>query len=173
MNARATSLPRTTRPGVTFFLATVLAASFTVAMSPALQAAEASPAPEAAASPGPSPAPAGALCTSANDLRLIIGFMRDIDVSVDGWIPVLVGAIAALSEARQLAGLADETYRPLVDELIGALEGLRSTVDGLGELDTAGAKVTAIGEAITAIGEAMDALSVQLRSPCPAEVSTP
>ena len=85
----------------------------------------------------------------------------------DGWLPVFVGVIAGLSEARQLAASVGETYRPLVEDLIGSLEGLRSTVEELQELETIGARVADVGEAITDIGNAMDALSVQLRTPCP------
>jgi hypothetical protein len=101
------------------------------------------------------------------NLRLIIQFLRDTDVAEDGWVPVFVGTIAALSEARQLAGSLDQTYRPLVDDLIGTLEGLRSTIADLDELETVGTQVAVIGEAITDVGHALDALSVQLRAPCP------
>ena len=114
--------------------------------------------------------PADTLCDSAGDLRLIIGFLRDTDPSQDGWPPILVGAIAALSEARHLAGSVGETYRPLVDDLIVSLEGLRSTVEGLEESETLGARIASIGEAITDIGNAMDSLSFQLREPCPSAV---
>ena len=112
-------------------------------------------------------APAELMCESAEDLRMIVGFLRDTDASEDGWLPIFVGAVAALSEARDLAASAGDTYRPSVDELIDALEGLRATAQELGELDTAGARIAAIGESITAIGNAMDALSVGLRTPCP------
>jgi hypothetical protein len=115
----------------------------------------------------PTLAPAEAACQSASDLRLIIGFLRDTDPSVDGWAPVIVGVIAGLSEARQLAGFAGETYRPLVDDLIISFEGLRMTLDEVGGEATAGAQLAAVGEAITAIGNAMDALSVQLQTGCP------
>jgi hypothetical protein len=125
--------------------------------------------PGAGASLAPTLAPADAVCQSADDLRLIVGFLRDTDPSVDGWVPVLVGVIAGLSEARQLAGSVGETYRPLVDDLIASLEGLRATVDGLGDQGTAGAQLAAIGDAITDIGNAMDSLSLQLQAPCPAD----
>jgi hypothetical protein len=95
-------------------------------------AADPSAAPQIAASQ--------AACDSVTDLRLIVGFLRDTDIAVDGWLPVFVGTVAALSEARQLADSLGETYRPLFDDLI---------------------------EAITDIGNAMDAISVQLRTPCP------
>ncbi len=72
-------------------------------------AQEESPAPSA------SPTAAEAACASASDLRFIIDFIADSVESESGLIPVAVGAIAALSEARTLAGLAGETYRPLVE----------------------------------------------------------
>jgi hypothetical protein len=114
-------------------------------------------------------APSQALCESADDLRLIVEFLRGTDVDEDGWLPILVGAIAGLAEGRTLAGLAGETYRPLVDDLIVAFQALRSAVDGLDGSETAGAWVAAVGEAITEIGNAMDALSTELRTPCPTE----
>ena len=78
-------------------------------------------------------------------------------------------AIAGLSEARQLASFVGETYRPLIDDLIISLEGLRMTLDEVGGEATAGAQLAAVGEAITAIGNAMDALSVQLQTGCPTD----
>jgi hypothetical protein len=42
-------------------------------------------------------------------------------------------------------------------------------VDELSDQPTAGAQLASIGESITQIGNAMDALSVALRTPCPAE----
>lgn len=110
-----------------------------------------------------------ALCESADDLRLIIGFLSETSISEDGVIPVVVGVIAGLSEARTLVGLVDATYRPLVEDLITSLEELGATIDGLGDAATLGAEIASVGEAITDVGEAMDALGLQLRDPCPME----
>src|SRR5262245_983809 len=167
MNAPATSSsphPRRRRRLDAAILAALLAA-----ISPmAVVGAEPSASPDAAAgSPAPTLTPAAAFCESADDLRFIVGYLRDTDAGEDGWLPIFVGATAAISEARQLAGAADETYRPLVEDMVGSLEGVRTTAEELGELGTAGAKIAAIGQAITDIGMAMDALSVQLREPCP------
>jgi hypothetical protein len=150
-------------------LALVIAASFSSVLPSGLLAVESSPLPEAMTSPEPTLSPAEAACRSADDLRLIIGFLRDTDRSEDGWVPVIVGVIAGLSEARQLAGFVGDTYRPLVDDLVVSLEGLRTTLDEVGGEATAGAQLAAVGEAITAIGNAMDALSVQLQTDCPSD----
>jgi hypothetical protein len=155
--------------GLIVGLALVLAASFSAVLPSGLLAAESSPMPETAASPEPTLAPAEAACESVEDLRLIIDFLRGTDASEDGWLPVLIGVIAALSETRQLANLVSETYRPMVDDLTGSLQDLGSTVDELRELETTGARLASIGEAITDIGNAMDALSVQLQTPCPTD----
>jgi hypothetical protein len=164
------SMPTTSSPGLlrcpVIALALVIATGLAVLPPSQLLAADPSPVPEVAASPVPI-ATSQAVCDSVADLRLIVGFLRDTDVSEDGWLPVFVGTVAALSEARQLADALGETYRPLFDDLIASLEGLRATVDELAELETTGSQVASIGEAITAIGNAMDALSVQLRTPCP------
>jgi hypothetical protein len=109
------------------------------------------------------------LCESADDLRLIIGFLSETSISEDGVIPVAVGVIAGLSEAQTLIGLVDETYRPLVEDLITSLEGLGTTIDELGEAETLGAEIASVGEAISEVGDAMDALGVQLQAPCPVE----
>jgi hypothetical protein len=148
-------------------LALIIAAGLAILPASPLLGAEPSPSPEIPASAVPSLTPAEAMCDSASDLRIIVAFLRATDVSEDGWVPLLVGAIAGLSEARGLAGQAGDTYRPLVDDLIGSLEGLRTTIDELSELDTVGSQVAAVGEAITDIGNAMDALSIALRTPCP------
>ena len=105
-------------------------------------------------------------CQSAEDLTFIVGFLQDVDTEEDGWIPLLVGAIAGLSEARQLAGLVVETYQPLVDDLIVSFEGIRSSLDELKDLETAGAQIASVGEAVTELGNAMDAVGVQLRTRC-------
>jgi hypothetical protein len=168
MNTQTTSTNRIAR-GRIIVLALMIAASFSTVLPSGLLAVESSPMPGAVASLEPTLAPAEAACQSADDLRLIIGFLRETDPSVDGWVPVIVGVIAGLSEARQLAGLVGDTYRPLVDDLVISLEGLRTTLDEVGGQATAGAQLAAVGEAITAIGNAMDALSVQLQTDCPTD----
>lgn len=172
MNAQTASTTGIAR-GRIVVLALIMAASILTVLPPGLLAAESSPTPESVASleptVAPTLAPAEAACQSAEDLHLIIDFLRDTDPSVDGWVPVFVGVIAGLSEARQLAGFVGDTYRPLVDDLIVSLEGLRTTVEELRDQATAGAQLAAIGEAITASGTAMDALSVQLQTDCPTD----
>ena len=165
-NSQATSLPRTARALVAFLgLSLVLAISGTVAPARAQDSS-----PEAAlASPVLGTLDGPSLCDSAERVRLIVGFLRETSISEDGLVPVVVGVIAGLSEARTLAGLVDATYRPLVDELSGSLQGLQSAVQERGEQPTVGAQIASIGEAITAVGNAMDALSVELRTPCPVE----
>lgn len=113
------------------------------------------------------------MCESLADLRLYVGFLRGQSVSEDGMLPVLVGTVASLSEARTLAGLVGQTYRPLVDDLIGALAGLRSSLAGFGDAGTVGSGLVGVGEAIVAIGTRMDALSAALREPCPAASPAP
>lgn len=162
------SLPARTGRRSSIALGLVMAAILTTASPYPVAAAESSPTAQPAATTAPTLAPADALCQSADDLRLIVGFLRETDPSEDGWVPVIVGAIAGLSEARQLLALVDETYRPLVDDLATSFRDLRSTVEGLSEQTTAGAGIASLGEAITTVGNAMDALSVQLREPCPA-----
>ena len=96
-------------------------------------AADPSPEPVAAGSPGVALPGDTSLCQSADNLRLIIDFLRETSISEDGVVPVVVGAIAGLSEVQTLAGLLNETYRPLVDDLTGSLEVLRTTVETLDE----------------------------------------
>jgi hypothetical protein len=151
--------------GRTIVLAMVMAASFLTALPQGLLAQDPTSAPGATATL----APVEAACESADDLRLIVEFLRDTDPAEDGWLPVFVGVIAGLSEARQLAGFVGDAYRPLLDDVILSLEGLGTTVDELSDQPTAGAQLASIGESITQIGNAMDALSVALRTPCPAE----
>ena len=107
------------------------------------------------------------MCASAADLRLIVDFMRDTDVEMDGWVPILVGAIAGLSEARDLLGLVGESYRPMVEDVVTSLQDLFSIAEDLRGLETLGSQVAAVGEAITAVGVSLDELSVALQVPCP------
>lgn len=113
--------------------------------------------------------PAEAACASADDLRVILDFTRESVESDRGLIPVGIGVIAGLSEARVLAGLVGDVYRPLVEDLIISLQDLRDTIGDLDELDTAGSMVAAVGLALVDIGEAMDELGAQLRTGCPEE----
>lgn len=133
-----------------------------------LVGADASPQPSPDSSPAAAMTPADVGCDSLDDLRLIVEFLQGTDVGEEGWLPVFVGVVAGLSEARQLADALGETYRPLVDDLIAALEGLAAAVSALRESETIGSGIAAVGGAITDVGNAMDALSVQMRTPCPA-----
>jgi hypothetical protein len=141
-------------------LAFVIAATLSAALPVSLFGADASPSPEVSVSPDV------AACESAADLQLIVGFLGGLDASEDGWLPVIVGVIGGLSEARTLAGLVGEIYGPLVDDVVGSLEGLRVTAEALADEETAGAKLAAVGESVTEVGNAMDALAVQLRTRC-------
>jgi hypothetical protein len=166
---RRTRLGR--RPIIVVTLALILGAAATPT---SLLAADPSPMTSgdptaAAASAQPSQAPGEAMCASAADMRTIVGFVQGTDVEAEGWVPIFVGLVAGLSEARGLLGLVDETYRPLVDELITSLQDLRSITDELRQIDTLGSQVAAVGEAITEIGNDMDALSEGLREPCPVD----
>lgn len=107
------------------------------------------------------------MCQSVADLRLIVEFVRGTDVEVEGWLPVFVGVVAGLSEAQGLVGLVDETYRPLVDDLVGSLQALFAIVDQLRGVETLGSQVAAVGAAITAVGNDLDELTEALQEPCP------
>ena len=168
MNAHIAFVTRGAR-ALVIVLALTFAASAIGVLSPGAFGAEPSDAPAAGLSPEPLAIPTQTLCESADDLRLIIGFLRGTTISEDGLLPTLVGTIAGLSEARELSGLVGETYGPLVDDLIASLQGLRTTIEGLDDEDTLGARVVEIGEAITDIGNAADALAVELRTPCPTD----
>ena len=113
--------------------------------------------------------PAAAACESAADLRMIIGFLQDTSVSEDGIIPVVVGGIAGISVAQDLAGEVRDTLGPLVEEVIVSMQGLRDIGDEMSGDETLGAKVATIGESIVEIGESMDALSLQLQERCPTD----
>jgi len=156
-------------PALVAALAIVISSA---AVPSAALAADPSPAGDAAAAVEATPlaslSAGEAMCASVGDLRTIVGFIQATDVEVDGWVPLLVGALAGLSEARALVGLTGEAYRPLVDELVASLQDVLSITDELRALDTLGSKVAAVGEAITEIGNDMDALSVALQEPCPA-----
>jgi hypothetical protein len=130
-------------------------------------------APVAAQGESPAPTasltPAEAACASADDLRVILDFTRESVESERGLVLVGIGVLAGLSEARDLAGLAGDVYRPLVEDLVVSLQDLRDTIGDLDEIDTAGSMVTAVGEALVDIGNAMDELGAQLRAGCPEE----
>jgi hypothetical protein len=153
-------------------VAATLAIAFAASMPMGLTAAEPSPAPSGSPSESAAPAlasvpPGEAMCESVADLRLIVEFVQGTDIEADGWLPVFVGVVAGLSEARALLALVDETYRPLVEDLVSALESLFAIVDQLQGIESIGSRVAAVGAAITAVGGAMDELSVALREPCP------
>jgi hypothetical protein len=166
MNAHGTSGARNLRTPLLLLGLIPLVVAFGP-WSPRAGAADLTAEPAGMASPAPSLAPGEAMCESASDLTLIVGFLRETSISEDGIVPTVVGSIAGLHEARQLVGLVDETYRPLVEDLADTFQALRTTIDGLADQATLGAGIATIGESITAIGESMDALSVAIRTPCP------
>ena len=170
MHAHASLVTRVARPSVLFLL--MLAALAGATMGPRVRAADASAVPGASASPSASE-PSKTMCESVADLRLYVGFLRDQSIQEGGLVPVLVGAAASLSEARTLAGLVDQTYRPLVDDLIGSLQDLASAVREFRDQGTIGAGLVQLGQAIAGVGTAMDALSAALREPCPLESPAP
>jgi hypothetical protein len=170
MNTQAEPTTPGRRP-MRIVVALVLALSIATLLPSLTVAADASPAPGTPAPPAPTLASAEAMCDSVGDLRLIVEFLRATDVEADGWLPVFVGVVAGLGEARDLVGSVGETYRPLLDDLIASLGSARVTVEQVREAETMGAGVAMIGEAITGIGNAMDALSLQLRDPCPIAAS--
>ena len=115
------------------------------------------------------PTSAEAACQSVDDLQIIIEFTQDSIEADAGFVPVAVGVIAGLSEARDLTGYVGETYRPLVEDLFLSLQDLRDALGELENLETAGAKLASIGQSVTEIGIAMDALGVQLNTSCSTE----
>ena len=135
-------------------------------------AADPSAPPLASASPAASE-PAEAMCDSVANLRLYVGFVRDQSIKDDGLLPVLVGVVASLSEARTLAGLVRETYRPLVDDLVTSLTDLESAVRSFFDQGTVGAGLVQLGGAITDVGTKLDTLSSAVREPCPGELPAP
>jgi len=166
MHASVSSLARVARPCIVLIL--VVAALAAWATQPRVRAADPSAAPVATGSPVASETPR-TMCESLADLRLYVGFLRDQSIDDDGLLPVLVGAVASISEARTLASLVSETYRPRVDDLVASLEALQTAVRGFRDQGTIGAGLVHLGEAITGVGTAMDALSAALREPCPVE----
>jgi hypothetical protein len=172
MNTLALLLARAARPSL-LLLALALATLTGATAQPAVRAADPSPQPVAAPSAGPLDAP-GMMCESLADLRLYIGFLQDQSLSEDGLVPVLVGVVASLSEAQTLAGLVQETYRPLVDDLVTSLTDLEASVRHLLDQETLGAGLVQLGEAISGVGTNLDALSAAVGEPCPvASVPSP
>ena len=101
------------------------------------------------------------------------GFVREQSIKEDGLLPVLVGVVASLSEARTLAGLVRETYRPLVDDLVTSLTDLESAARMFFDQGTVGAGLVQLGGAITDVGVKLDTLSSAVREPCPTESPAP
>lgn len=125
-------------------------------------------APAAGPTADPSPSPVvKTTCESGADLRVDVDFLRSLEIREDGLLSVLVAVDAALGEAQLLVNLVAEEYRPLVVDLVLALQGLRTTAEELADQETVGAGIASIGAAITEIGETMDALTLRLQEPCP------
>jgi hypothetical protein len=136
------------------------------ALNAPVGAADPSPSPVVASSPAPTE-PADAMCASVANLRLYVGFVRSQSIKDDGLLPVLVGVVASLSEARALAGLVSQTYRPLVDNLVTSLTDLETSVRTFFDQGTVGAGLVQLGGAIGAVGTQLDALSSAVKEPCP------
>lgn len=129
-------------------------------------AADPSPAPVASAPATTTDGSTAAMCQSASDLALYVGFLRSSIRDRNGVVPIVVGAFAAFTEARNLAGLVGDTYKPLVDDLTTSIGDLRTSVQGLRDQGTLGAGLVGVGKAVVDIGNAMDNLSTTLREPC-------
>jgi hypothetical protein len=107
------------------------------------------------------------MCESLADLRIYVGFLRDQSIGDDHLLPILVGVVASLSEARTLAGRVRETYRPLVDDLVSSLTNLEASARTFFDHGTIGSGLTQFGQAIADVGVKLDSLSSAVREPCP------
>lgn len=131
-----------------------------------------SPATSAPDEAGSLPSPAyKTMCQSGKDLADDITTLRALDVSEDGVAGLIAGVDTALAEAKTLADLVVDEYKPLVEDTVVALQQLRDVGQELQGKETLGAGVATVGTAITEVGVAMDALETQLRQPCPQQVS--
>jgi hypothetical protein len=149
-------------------LVLLLSSVSSVAAPLGIRAADPSVSPGQAGSPSAS-VPPQTMCGSLADLRLFVGYLQDQSLSEDGLVPILIGAVATLTEARALVPLVADTYRPLVEELVASVDDLIA-VARAGRAGTLGSEVARLGEAITRVGVAMDALSVALQEPCPSQL---
>ena len=153
---------RINRPGIALLLSVALWLTASLALPLGVTAQSEAPSEAPAASEAPP-----TMCQSLANLRLYVGFVRDQSPGEDGLLPILVGVVASIAEARTLAPLVGDEYRPLVEALVGSLDDLRSAVRGFGDAGSVGAGLVAVGESIVGIGTSLDALSLALREPCP------
>ena len=155
-------------PAASRLLAVLLVALFAITACQTASPEDGSAEPAATTKPSPTPT-AKTMCASGADLAVDVAFLRNVEVSEDGLLSLIVSVDAALGEARTLGPLVVEEYQPLVADVVASLQELRDIAEELEELDTLGEGIVAIGEAITEVGVVMDALATQLREPCPEE----
>ncbi len=152
--------PETILKSLALALTLLFVAAACSVLPPGLFAVE----PAVTASPQPP-----TVCERGADLRLAIEDLGAVELSETGVLGLLITVEIAVNEARQFGTAVGDEFGPLVADLQTSLQGLQTTLEGMGDEPTLGAKVASVGESITQIGNAMDALAVQLRTPCPSE----
>ena len=153
-------------------LAPVLCLTFAVAAcavgsSPTPGASTTPASPEASAVPTASSA--AAICADAAGLRASMTALTDLklaDVGTGG----VTAALAGVQSAAQALGVSGhELVGTTVSDLLASVQALQTTLTGLGDQPSLGAKLVAVKAAIEQIKTAGSAVESALATTCPAE----
>lgn len=113
----------------------------------------------------PAPTPS-VVCSSADALQASVDTLGALELSEDELTAIGAQIDVVLGDARQVAEAVGDDLRPLVMDMIVALEGIRGTIDTVQEDGTLGSKIEAVGATLVEIGSATDALEIRFADRC-------
>jgi hypothetical protein len=125
--------------------------------------------PEVSASAAPPASGAAAICTDAAAFRASVTALTDLKLADVGVSGVTAALAAVQSSAQALRASGKDLVAQPASDLLTAVQGLQTTLTGLGDQPTLGAKVIAVKTAIDQIKTAADGVETALGTTCPAQ----
>ena len=152
---------------LTLGVAACAASSSPIPGAPTAQAtAQTSAAPIASAAPNASGA--AAMCTDAARFRASITALTGLTLAT-ATVSTVTAALADVQSAAQaLAVSGKELVGQPISDLLTSVQGLQTTMTGLGDQPSLGAKLVAVKAAIEQIKTAASAVESALATACPA-----
>ncbi len=151
---------------------TALATAQTSAAPTAQATAQTSAAPTAQAtteaSGSPTAAGAAAMCADAARFRASVTALTDLKLATVGVSGVTAALTEVQSAAQALAVSGRELVGQPISDLLTSVQALQTTLTGLGDQPSLGAKLVAVKAAIEQIKTAASAVDSALTTACPA-----
>ena len=153
---------------LTLAVAACAASSSPTPGTPTAQATSQTSAAPDAASAAPTASGAAAICADAARFRASMTALTDLKLATVGVSGVTAALTEVQSAAQALAVSGHELVGQPVSDLLTSVQALQTTLTGLGDQPSLGAKLVAVKAAIEQIKTAASAVESALATTCPA-----